>query len=322
MYFTKSSLASLPLAFSLVSNVIGAPNLRRANAVNTTTCNGKTYVYEELAGYGYLPSNARDKYGDTLGGLGSAIAVDKSSWKKSGKSYTGLLYALPDRGWNTNGTTNYQNRIQKLQITLKIVDPTLANPSAPNLEMKYLDTILLTDFEGTPTSGLDPNIQGPYKKFDQVPFALPSVKYEGNGYGGPGDGGNRVCIDTEGLFLGADGSYWISDEYGPYVYRFDSSGKMINAIRPPNALIPRRRGSVSWSADSPPIYNPDLEPTPGDNPTGRNNNQGFEGMTVNPEGTKLYVLLQSATNQDGGLEDEANTRFLIYDITSKPNAVL
>ena len=39
---------------------------------------------------------------------------------------------------------------------------------------------------------------------------------------------------------------------------------------------------------------------------------------MKPDGTKLYVLLQSATNQDGGLQDggNRNSRFLIYDITT------
>jgi hypothetical protein len=38
-----------------------------SSTVNTTTCNGKTYVYQELAGYGFIPSDATDKYGDTIG---------------------------------------------------------------------------------------------------------------------------------------------------------------------------------------------------------------------------------------------------------------
>lgn len=68
--------------------------------VNQTTCNGKKYTYEELAGYGFVPSNARDQYGDTMGGFGSAIAMDRSRWrKKNDGSYAGELYALPDRGW-------------------------------------------------------------------------------------------------------------------------------------------------------------------------------------------------------------------------------
>lgn len=67
--------------------------------VNQTNCNGRTYVYEELAGYGTVPSNARDEFGDTLN-FGSALALDRSQWKKlSNGSYTGILWGLPDRGW-------------------------------------------------------------------------------------------------------------------------------------------------------------------------------------------------------------------------------
>lgn len=68
--------------------------------VNQTTCNGKTYTYQELAGFGFVPSDSRDKFGDTAGGFGSSIYVDKSQWKKlSDGSYSGLLWGLPDRGW-------------------------------------------------------------------------------------------------------------------------------------------------------------------------------------------------------------------------------
>ena len=97
MFTNSVFLAAVPLA--LASVVAAAPQSKRASAVNTRTCNGKTYVYEELAGYGFLPSNSRDKYGDTLGGIGSSAAIDKTSWKKNGAGYTGTLYALPDRGF-------------------------------------------------------------------------------------------------------------------------------------------------------------------------------------------------------------------------------
>ncbi len=71
-----------------------------AAAVNTTTCNGKTYLYEELAGYGFVATDARDKFGDTLGGLGSAIWLNQTAWRKNADgSYAGTLWALPDRGW-------------------------------------------------------------------------------------------------------------------------------------------------------------------------------------------------------------------------------
>ena len=68
--------------------------------VNRTICNGNTYTYDSLAGFGSVPANARDKFGDTLGGYGGAIALDTSSWKKlDNGSYTATLWAAPNRGW-------------------------------------------------------------------------------------------------------------------------------------------------------------------------------------------------------------------------------
>ena len=71
--------------------------LGRQNNVNEVTCHGKTFIYEQLAGYGLVTSTARDKSGDTLGGF-SSIAFDKQSWNKHDNgSYTGVLWVLPDR---------------------------------------------------------------------------------------------------------------------------------------------------------------------------------------------------------------------------------
>jgi hypothetical protein len=52
-------------------------------------------------------------------------------------------------------------------------------------------------------------------------------------------------------------------------------------------------------------------------PTGRDNNHGFEGLTVTGDGKTLYVLLQAAANQEGGLskQTERYSRILKYDIT-------
>jgi hypothetical protein len=50
-----------------------------APVVNQTTCNGQTYTYEELAGYGFLPSDARDKFGDTIGGVSKVVALEAIS---------------------------------------------------------------------------------------------------------------------------------------------------------------------------------------------------------------------------------------------------
>jgi hypothetical protein len=208
-------------------------------AVNTTTCNSKTYVYNGLSGYGFVPSNARDKYGDTIS-LGSSIAID--SWKQKGESYEGVLYALPDRGWNTEGTLNFQARIHKYNIKLTPVAASLSNPAKPNVEFEYLDTILLTGPDGEPTTGLDPDFTGG-ATYPGFPI-LPAATYTGDGFGGSGPGGKRVCLDPEGIVLSPGGGFWISDEYGPYLYKFDNKGKMVYAIAPPDALLPLRNGTV------------------------------------------------------------------------------
>src|SRR5262245_9042855 len=72
------------------------------------TFEGATFVNQGLVGVARVPSNAIDKFGDTLGGFGSGMTVQSNSWKKrQNGSYTGTLLMLPDRGWNTQGTVDY-----------------------------------------------------------------------------------------------------------------------------------------------------------------------------------------------------------------------
>lgn len=316
----RSAATSLALLYSLS---FASPTRTSSGApVAQTNCNGQ-YTYNELSGYGFLPGDARDKFGDTNGGIGSSAAIDKKSWKfdKKNARYTGLLYALPDRGWNTQGTVNYIPRIQKFLITFTPKPKaTVANPASPNIQFTYLDTILLRGPDGTPATGLDADAIG-VAKYHGFPD-LPVATYTGDGFGGAGPGGKAIPIDAEGLVLSKDGGFWISDEYGPYIYQFNDRGLMIGAIRPPDAILPVRNGTVSFNAASPPRYDPKRTVKPVNPTQGRQNNQGFEGLTVDKDGKNLYVLLQSATQQDGGdnATTRRNTRFLQYDISKKSPA--
>lgn len=94
---------------------------------------------------------------------------------------------------------------------------------------------------------------------------------------------------------------------------------MIKAIRTPDAFIPIRNGTESFSAASPPIYDQKFEIKPKDPSSGRNNNQGLEALTSSPDGKYLYTMLQSATIQDGGSSNSKrrNTRFLTYRVKDK-----
>jgi hypothetical protein len=93
-------LKTLPLTAASAVAAPGCSARYNLTAVNTTTCGGITYTYIGLDGYGFVESNVRDKYGDTLAGLGSSAVLEKGSWhKKSSSSYSGIFYLLPDRGW-------------------------------------------------------------------------------------------------------------------------------------------------------------------------------------------------------------------------------
>ena len=91
------------------------------------------------------------------------------------------------------------------------------------------------------------------------------------------------------------------------------------AIQPPQAYIPRRNETISFNADSPPIYDPSEVPNPVDPTTGRENNQGLEGLTISPDGTTLYALMQSAMDQEGGVDKQTRqpARMLAYDISGE-----
>jgi hypothetical protein len=193
-------------------------------------------------------------------------------------------------------------------------DASVANPAGPNLVFDYKRSILLTGPDGKYMTGLDPDFTGglTYAGFP----TMPASTYTGDGFGGPGAGDKRICLDAEGLVVEDDGTFWISDEYGPFVYRFDSKGKMLNAIQPPDAILPIRKGQISYNSDTPPIYNANFIPDPLDPDHGRQNNQGFEGLSMSPDGNTLWVMLQSATRQDGGASSSKrrNTRFLKYSL--------
>ncbi|KAJ4424499.1 hypothetical protein N0V82_000823 [Gnomoniopsis sp. IMI 355080] len=228
---------------------------------------------------------------------------------------------------NTEGTLNYINRVHKFNITLTLQpNATVDNPASPNLNFTYFDTILFSGPDGQPTTGLDATGSGGLS-YDGFPL-LPAATWRGDGFGDDLNNGSshtHIAIDAEGLVTNSDGTFWVSDEYGPYVWLFDSNGTILSAIRPPEAIIPKRNGSDSFSADSPPVWEDQDEDdvSPADNPTGRDNNHGFEGLSTSADGDTLYALLQAAANQEGGTsnQDEQNTRLVVYDVSDKLNPV-
>jgi hypothetical protein len=295
-------LRNVVVAALLIAALVPA---QTARADDSVTLGNLTFVNKGLVGAGRIPADLRDKFGETFGS-GSSLAVDPRSWMRTSDGYQGTFYMLPDRGWNVAGTADYRARLNKLSITFKPADTSAAMPAADrqrSVVATLADTILLTDAAGAPLTGLDPAEGGIRRAADGFPD-LPQAS------------SGRVSIDAEALVLLPDGGYFIGDEYGPYIYRFSAAGRMLAAIRPPEALIPKRKGRDHFASNNP---GPGAAvPEPRNPESGRQNNQGIEGLSLTPDGKFLVAALQSATRQDSGAGQETRryTRMLYYDLSN------
>ncbi|RUW43880.1 esterase-like activity of phytase family protein, partial [Mesorhizobium sp. M8A.F.Ca.ET.021.01.1.1] len=270
-------------------------------ALNPALADGVAYVNKGLVGVGRIPADQRDKFGETFGS-GSGMAIDTSGWTHDAGTYKGSLWLLPDRGYNVAGTTDYRPRLNIIGIEFTPVAPGAA-PAAgqeqTGVKATLADTMLLTDDKGADATGLDP-------LSDVRPAAddMPMLPVATNG---------KLALDNEAIVRLPDGSMFISDEYGPNIYWFSAQGRLMSATQPPAALVPMRKGTPNFSSDNPGPGAAD--PDPKDPETGRQNNQGLEGMAMTPDGKFLIAVLQSAPRQDGGDSPSTrqNTRALVYD---------
>ena len=78
-------------------------------------------------------------------------------------------------------------------------------------------------------------------------------------------------------------SFWVGDEYGAYIYRFDSNGNLIQTIQPPPAIVPVIDGRVNFTS----VSGPD---------TGRVGNQGACLTNVPPSLFEVYLSAMQVSN--------------------------
>ncbi len=251
-----------------------------------------------LVGVGRLPADSFDQLGagvDTLGGIFSGMWLDPATIVHSNGTIHATVYGLPDRGFG-DGLQDYHPRIQRLAVA--ITPHYGAGPVAQDqIVIVNTDTYVLT-VNGSTFTGYQPDDTNVLTHPQSLPDGL---------------GGGKWSLDPEGIAFapgGASGSWYISDEYGPYIYRFDDTGALQGVLPLPDAFIPRvgtnyprdinflKGGLVTVATDS-----------------GRYNNRGMEGLSITPDGKRLVAVLQSPLTQDGGSRNPSrNTRILVYDL--------
>src|SRR5262249_13647627 len=149
---------------------------------------GHTFVNRGLVGVARVPSNARDQFGDTLGGFGSAMAMDLRAWRKDRDgTYHGTPYMVPDRGWNTQGTVPYRCRRHHCEVTL---NPLFSGSTTAQNQLR-LDYRGSTVFHhgAIQTTGLDPTSVLPKTdRFPEFPAANGAIPTDNEGIVEVGDG--------------------------------------------------------------------------------------------------------------------------------------
>lgn len=116
-------------------------------------------------------------------------------------------------------------------------------------------------------------------------------------------------VDTEGIVVLADGSFWVCEEYRPSLLRVSAEGRVLERHVP--------EGIDLAGADTRVI--PDLPAAYGR----RRDNRGFEGLALSPDGTKLLAILQSPLDHPAKKagRQTGNVRLLVADAaTGRPVA--
>lgn len=258
------------------------------------TAHAQPLVNLGLVGVGRLPGDSFDQLGagvDTLGGIFSGMWLDPSSIVSSNGTIHATIYGLPDRGFG-DGLQDFHPRIQTLAVA---VTPHYGpGPVAQNqIAIANTGTRLLS-VNGNLFTGANPD--------DTNVTAHPQSL-------ATGIGGGKWSLDPEGIAHAPNGSWYISDEYGPFVYRFDALGALQNILPVPEAYLPRIGPAY------PRVNNFLTASTLATNDSGRYINRGLEGLSITPDGKKLVACLQSPLVQDGENRNPSrNLRFLVYDL--------
>jgi len=247
-----------------------------------------------LVGVGRLPANSFDRLGpnvDTLGGIFSGMWLDSATLVHSNGAIHVTIYGLPDRGFG-DGLTDFHPRVQRLAVA---ISPYYGPGPAAQDQIAIVNTATaLLSVNGNFFTGANP---------DDTNVLTHPQSLAG------GIGGGKWSLDPEGIVRAPGGSWYISDEYGPFVYRFNAVGVLQFVLPLPEAYLPKLGPTY------PRVNNFLTASTIATNDSGRYINRGMEGLSITPDGKKLVACLQSPLVQDGENRNPSrNVRILVYDI--------
>jgi hypothetical protein len=216
----------------------------------------------------------------------------------SGIAYTGVgtkYVATPDRG--PSGKTSYANRYYLFDIVI--------DKGGAGVDVRLIAAKTLSNESGQPFVGTE-------RVFES---------------------GNTVsnrALDPEAIRSSGRGTFFLSDEYGPFISEFDADGKELRKLPVPAKFVsgsgPDKKGDDGQNTGTP------------ESVRGRQPKCGMEGLAVSPDGGKVVAIMQSPLFQDNALDEHNEsaglhnrileidlatnqTREFVYQLDAKKNGV-
>jgi|GEM_PF-75392 len=200
------------------------------------------------------------------------------------KGYDGdnlQFYAVTDRGPNADAPKYVKDgKTSDAKIfPCPSFTPSIGVISVSKTDAKAVSAIDITD-GGKKITGL-PIAPGNIGSTNEaaLDMSFNDIGYDSNG------------LDTEGIATDKDGNFWLCDEYGPFIVKADSTGKILEKYGPGEGLDDILKYRIP--------------------------NRGFEGITVTPSG-KVIAAVQSVLDVDGKTSKTACfTRLVEFDPQTK-----
>lgn len=103
-------------------------------------------------------------------------------------------------------------------------------------------------------------------------------------------------IDSEGLVVDGQGNFWVSDEYGPHIVRFNAEGIEQERMSPMGVNTKGRKLPAVLAKRTP--------------------NRGMEGLSITPDGKTLVGIMQSTLSNPSKkeVENKTLTRIITFEL--------
>jgi hypothetical protein len=212
-------------------------------------------------------------------GFSSMVPADAGTW-----------WALADNGFAWRGNS------ADFQLVFYRLDPRWGDPGGPRI----LETVVLRDSDRRiPWTIVCDQLSGtrlPDFSFNVLPPAPPAC--------GSVPAARILTgfdLDPESLVRAPDGTFWVSEEFGPFLVHVAADGRLLEPPVPfPGVRSPQN--PFLKISDRVHAERPTLAAS-----------RGPEGLAISPDGAKLYALLEGAVAGD----DPQDLRIYVFEIAKR-----